>query len=61
MAQADEKKQVELNKANVQLLKLAPLDADPVDVENGDIWYVAAAVNKFRKRQNGVSKDLDAA
>ena len=39
MAQEDPKRIVELNKVNAQQLRLVALDADPVDLQDGDMWY----------------------
>lgn len=39
MAQVNPLKQQELNKINVRQLRLIPLDADPVDLTDGDLWY----------------------
>ena len=38
MAQQDAQRQNEFNKVNVQKLSLIPLDADPLDLGEGDMW-----------------------
>lgn len=39
-------------------LRIVPVDGDPSSPADGDIWY-NSSTNKFRKRQNGVTEDLD--
>ena len=39
MAQENPQLQQEWNKVNVQQLHLIPLDADPIDLRDGDLWY----------------------
>ena len=39
MAQQDDKKVVDFNKVNTRKLHLEPLDADPADLRDGDMWY----------------------
>ena len=39
MAQEDTQLQQEWNKVNIQQMHLIPLDADPVDLRDGDMWY----------------------
>jgi len=39
MAQENPQAQQEWNKVNIQQLHLIPLDADPTDLRDGDLWY----------------------
>lgn len=39
-------------------IKIAAVAGDPSSPEDGDVWY-NASTNKFRKRQNGVTEDMD--
>lgn len=39
-------------------IKIAGVAGDPSSPEDGDVWY-NLTTNKFRKRQNGVTEDLD--
>jgi hypothetical protein len=41
-------------------IRVAPVADDPSAPEDGDIWY-NSTTNKFRKRQNGVTEDMDIA
>ena len=52
--------QREFNRPRLERLHLIPLDADPADAQNGDIWY-NGTTDKFRKREADTNKDLDAA
>ncbi len=54
MAQADPSRQQEFNKVNVQKLKLIGLDADPVDLVDGDVWH-RDDLNTIRVRLNGAT------
>ncbi len=55
MAQVDPKKQQEWNRVNVQQLKLVPLDADPADLTDGDVWY-RGDTDVVHVRVNGATK-----
>lgn len=57
MALENDKKVIELNKANVAQLRLAPLDADPDDLQDGDVWY-RGDTDKLHVRVNGVTKEV---
>jgi hypothetical protein len=46
--------------ATVAGIRVAPVAGDPSAPEDGDIWY-NSTTNKFRKRQNGVTEDMDIA
>jgi len=39
-------------------LNIAPVAGDPASPADGDVWY-NVTLNKFRKRENGVTTDLD--
>lgn len=41
-------------------LRLEPLTADPASPQDGQLWYNATS-NAFRKRENGVTSNLDSA
>lgn len=55
MAQENLLKQQEFNKVNVRQLRLIPLDADPVDLKDGDVWY-RGDTDVFHGRVAGVTK-----
>lgn len=60
MAVENEKRPRELEKINVARVRLAPLDADPTDLEDGDIWYHGPS-DTIKCRLNGVTKTITAA
>lgn len=41
-------------------LRIEPMAGDPASPQDGQLWYNSTS-NRFRKRQNGVTSDLDAA
>ena len=57
MAQEDDKRQQEWNKVNVQQLRLIALDADPADLQDGDMWY-RGDTDVLHVRVDGVTKAI---
>ena len=57
MAQEDDKRQQEWNKVNVQQLRLIELDADPADLQYGDMWY-RGDTDVLHVRVDGVTKAI---
>lgn len=55
MAQEDKTRQQEFNKVNVRQLRLIPLDADPVDLTDGDVWH-RGDTDVVHIQLNGVKK-----
>ena len=53
----NDKQVIELNRANVFVLRLRPLTADPVDLEDGDIWH-RGDTDVVHIRLNGVTKTI---
>jgi len=55
MAQEDLTRQQEFNKVNIQQVRLIPLDADPVDLVDGDVWH-RGDTDSVHIQLNGVRK-----
>jgi hypothetical protein len=49
---------IEFNQVNVEQLRLVPLAADPTDVKEGDVWYLAST-HKLRLRLASSTIDLN--
>ncbi|TDI97042.1 MAG: hypothetical protein E2O29_02050 [Deltaproteobacteria bacterium] len=49
--------QQEWNKVNVQQMHLIPLDADPDDLRDGDMWY-RGDTDVLQVRVDGVTKAI---
>ena len=47
------------DKADLRLVRLQPLTADPADAADGDIWY-RDDLKKYRVRESGVNKTITA-
>lgn len=60
MAQEDPKRIIEHNKVNTTQLRLVAVDADPVDLKDGDMWY-RGDTDVLHVRVNGVTKAVTVA
>ena len=60
MSVIDDKKIIDMNRAAVNKISVAPLIADPDEPQDGDVWVTGGAGDHICKvRINGVTKNLD--